>query len=119
MNKKILVTISIALLVFSFTSCYYDKKELVYPLNTTPCDTSAVTYNNQVQGILANKCYACHSGNAVNGGGVPLDSYSNAVTHSSHILENVESGFMPQGGPKLDACSIAQIRTWVRSGTPN
>jgi len=120
MNKRILGTLGlITLLVFSFSSCYYDKKELVYPIDTTPCDTSSVTYVSKIQPILANKCYACHSGSAVNGGGVALDSYSNAVTHADHMLQNVESGAMPQGGPKLDACSITQIRIWVNNGTPN
>jgi hypothetical protein len=116
--RTVYIGLLILAVVLSFSSCYYDKKELVYPIDTTGCDTAIVTYNNHIQSILSAKCYQCHSGPAVSGNGIKLDSYSGAKDYGTSMVGQVESAAMPQGGPALSACNIARIRTWVINGTP-
>jgi hypothetical protein len=116
--RNISIGLLILAVVLSFSSCYYDKKELVYPIDTTGCDTAIVTYNSHIQSLLTEKCYQCHSGTAISGNGIKLDSYSGARAYGTSMVGQVESGVMPQGGPKLSSCNIARIRTWVRNGSP-
>jgi hypothetical protein len=116
--RKVSIGVLILAGVLSFSSCYYDKKELVYPIDTTGCDTAIVTYNSHIQSILTEKCYSCHSGTAVTGNGIKLDSYPGAKAYGPSMVLQVESAAMPQGGPALSSCNIARIRTWVRNGSP-
>ena len=115
-------TASIGLLmlaiVLSFNSCYYDKKELVYPIDATACDTAIVTYNSHIKSILTEKCNQCHSGTAISGNGIKLDSYAGAKAYGTSMVSQVESSAMPKGGPALSPCNIARMRTWVRNGSP-
>lgn len=109
--------------LFTFTSCYYDKADIVYP-PSGPCDTTAVTYSTTVVPILTTNCYACHSGTAAAGAGIKLDNYNSVMlqVNNGKLLGAVEqrAGYipMPQGG-KLQSCDIAKIRTWVRAGALN
>lgn len=112
------IVLIIVAIVFGFSSCYYDKKELVYPIDTTGCDTASITYNSHIQSLLSEKCYQCHSGTAVSGNGIKLDSYSGAKAYGPTMVVQVETAAMPQGGPALSSCNIARIRTWVRNGSP-
>lgn len=115
-----LVILSVIVVFFlSISSCYYDKKELVYPLNTTPCDTSAVTYSTDIVTIYSANCYSCHSGTASNGAGIKLDTYTDAKNWANQSVSQVETGVMPKGGAMLSSCNIAKIRTWARNGAPN
>ncbi len=104
--------------VLSFNSCYYDKKEEVYPLNNA-CDTTSVTYGKDILAIYSAECYKCHgTTSATDGAGFKLDTYTAAASLAAQSLSQVQSGFMPKGGT-LSACNIAKIRTWVKNGAPN
>lgn len=118
--NRIPLIILTTLLVVAFGSCYYDKRELVYPVDTSACDTTAVKYTGDVVNILSANCYSCHDAShyALSGGGNQLDSYAAASVMASRILVQVESGLMPQGGAKLSSCNIARIRSWIRDGVP-
>lgn len=110
--------------IFTFSSCYYDKADLVYP-PAGPCDTTAVTYSGTVVPILVNQCYSCHSGSASASLGLKLDTYSTLMVqvNNGSLLGSVEhqNGFspMPKGGGKMQDCDIAKIRTWIRAGALN
>ncbi len=116
-----------ALLTFmvavTFTSCYYDKADIVYP--HVACDTTSVTYSASIVPILNANCNVCHAGTAVNGGGINLDTYTGASTQAKNgrMLGAVQhhSGFsaMPKGGSMLSDCDIAKIRIWTSAGAPN
>jgi mono/diheme cytochrome c family protein len=114
----------LALAIFTVTSCYYDKADLVYP-PPAACDTSTVTYSSQVVPILSTNCYTCHSGSAASGGGIKLDTYTTLKVQVSNgkLLGAIEhrSGYsaMPQGGAQLPSCDIAKFRTWIRAGAIN
>ena len=36
----------------TFASCFYDKADVVYPVSASTCDTTTVTYSNQIVSIL-------------------------------------------------------------------
>ncbi len=90
----------------------------------TACDTSNVTFSATIQPILQNKCLGCHSGGAPSGG-LSFSTHSGVqgVALSGRLFGavNHDTGFvpMPQGGNKLPACEIGQIRIWVENGALN
>jgi uncharacterized membrane protein len=121
---KILISnILLLILLGSFSGCYYDKEEELYPGSQT-CDTSAVTFGSSVQPIIQNRCVSCHSGTFPSAG-IDLSTYQNINIYAQNgslvgVIDH-QSGFspMPQGTPKMLQCEIDKIKTWVNSGSPN
>lgn len=115
--KLIFVTILLILLF----SCTYKKEELLY---NVACDTGNVKYSVQVLTILNTNCINCHNG-AGAAGGIELDSYTSVRTYAlnGRLLGSITHapGYrpMPDFSPKIPECRIAEIRTWIRNGTPN
>lgn len=107
----------------SISACNYDIGEKLYP-KTTACDTTNVTFKNTVQPILANNCVTCHNSSFTQGG-VNLDSYTNVAIWAKNgklygsIAHNGTASPMPQGGSKLDDCTIQKVKKWVDNGYPN
>ncbi|CAN5671608.1 hypothetical protein BH10BAC3_BH10BAC3_13070 [soil metagenome] len=124
-RKRSLFIVALAATTITFNACYYDKSEEVYPPNATACDTTSVTYGTDVVGILNANCYSCHSGSAINGSGIKLDTYTGVSTQAKfgsmlQVIAHVPGfSFMPKNGNKLSSCNIAVIRTWIRNGAPN
>ncbi|MDP5169653.1 MAG: hypothetical protein NWR72_05365 [Bacteroidia bacterium] len=87
------------------------------------CDTSAVTYSGDVRPLVDNYCTGCHSGSSA-GGGIQLADYAGlkAIADNGSLFGSInhDAGYkaMPQGGDKLDACSIATIKIWIAAGSP-
>lgn len=124
-NMKILIPIGVAVLLFSFSSCYYDSKEFLYPQLSTACDTSNVTYNVCIVTILNESCLGCHGGSASSGGGIKLGSYADVKIRvdDGKLIGSIKwsSGFisMPLGASKLESSKIAIIDKWIKVGAPN
>lgn len=121
--KKLWIIPAVALLA----ACYKDNREDMYGIGPgSTCDTSNVTYSAVVQPVLQSKCATsgCHNA-ASHSAGVDLSSYAGAkiIADKGSLLQVIrhESGLppMPQGGAKLDDCTIAQIQKWVNDGAPN
>lgn len=107
-----------------FIGCYYDKASELYP--STKCDTSQVTYSEEVVAILTNNaCIACH--NAVSpGGSIALDTYADVKIYvdNGRLLGSIKhrDGFvaMPlNSGSRIDACEIDKIEAWIYDGARN
>lgn len=88
------------------------------------CDTLNMSFSQDVYPILQNKCLGCHSGTSPQGN-VRLETYaqvSNFVSNGklSGVIER-KAGYvpMPYNQPKMDACLIAKIRSWISDGAPN
>lgn len=121
--RKVL-SIVFLFLVFSFSACYYDKAELVYPAAAN-CDTSNVKFSTTLLPILNASCNSCHGGAANSGAGIPLDTYAGvknsvndgAFMHS--ILQDGQASAMPKGGGKLSACDISKFQAWINAGMLN
>ena len=88
------------------------------------CDSSSFTYNGNVRPILQTHCLGCHSGLAIDGGFVPLDTYDGVkeVVNSNLLMPAIEQTGtfpMPKNGAKISDCKITIIRKWIESGAPN
>jgi mono/diheme cytochrome c family protein len=126
-NRKFRILFSgIVIASVLWTSCYYDKEALIYPPDSLGnCDTTAVTYSVQVSAVLNAYCLSCHSGTAVSGGGIKLDTYNSVLVQVNNgklmkaIQHEAGASAMPKGSAKLSECNIAIVRTWVRNGAPN
>ena len=124
-NRKSLVLTSIVALCY-LSSCYYDVEQELYPPN--PCDTSDVSFTNQITTTLQTYCLNCHSTSSANslGGGIELETYAGVKMKVdngkliSAITHDGSSSPMPKGtGSKIPSCDINFITTWVSNGAPN
>jgi uncharacterized membrane protein len=111
----------VLILAIIFTSCYYDKADLLNPGNSTPvnCTTVNAKFAADVNPIIQSKCsYAgCHNASAA--GGVILLNYNQINSNSAKInLRTVVQKNMPSSGalPKAD---LDKIQCWINSGSPN
>jgi len=121
--KILISTIAFSFLVAGLNSCYYDNVEDLYP-EQPACDTSNVSYSGTVAPVMAARCNSCHSATSASGG-VITDNYNDLKlivdNGRLHGAINHLPGFspMPQGGEKLNDCTLAKIDAWINAGAPN
>lgn len=121
MRKKTLFglsTITLSLCALSIhSSCYKDNKESMYP-SAAICDTTNVTWANNIQPMVNNSCATsgCHDASAA--GGYALNTYAGVKTmvDNQRFIKVMEDGTMPKGGAAMDACSINKVRAWINRG---
>jgi hypothetical protein len=126
MRFKVLVFLISGLLLLSWSGCYYDVEEELYGPTTATCDTVSVSYASEIVPILQSKCYSCHDGVALAGGGIPLGTYPQLKSRIddfktefiSSIVQDGTVSAMPQGQPKMSDCNINKIVAWIRQGYP-
>jgi len=93
------------------------------------CDSVNVTFSENILPIIQNNCYGCHSGANPNGG-ISLTNYTEIVAAGSIPLGIAGSLIgsvtwasgnipMPDNGPQLADCDLAQIRKWIEDGMPD
>ena len=125
MKQKILF---IGMVLFLYSSCYYDKKDQVYPqVIVSNCDTTNITYITSITNILNTKCNNCHGATTANlsGGGIFLHTYAAVKPYITNgklvnsILQNGKASPMPKNMAKMDVCSINKIILWVNKGALN
>lgn len=115
--------IYILLVSLVLTGCYYDNEEELYP-NPIACDTTNVTYTSTIKPIVDLHCKSCHNANNKSGN-VDLDGHAalmisvNNGKFLSSIVHDGKASKMPQGQPKLEACKIEKIKSWINKGAPN
>ena len=121
----VLILSSLALTLFS--SCYYDKEELLYGgVSNAGCadTTGTVSYTQKVVPVLQQYCYSCHTGSFPSGG-ILMGTYNadKAIAQNGKLYGSVNhsSGYspMPKGMPKLSSCQIIMIKKWIDTGTQN
>lgn len=123
LNKyKSLLIVVLILIVASFSGCYYDNEEELYPGTMLNCDTlTNITYTNSIKAITQSNCAisGCHTG--VNPtGGLHLDTYIQvkAVADNGKLGDRVLiQRDMPPTGP-LNACDMESIQVWINNGAP-
>jgi hypothetical protein len=114
---------AVGLVLFSISSCYYDKEDKLYDeyYKLKNCDTVSVTYSHTIEPIILSKCATsgCHTaGGTANGN---FDTYSGAkakVDNGSFLNRTKVLLNMPPSAP-LNACEISQIDKWIQTGAPN
>ena len=117
------------LLITAISGCYYDNEEELYPVapGGDTCDTTDVSYSAAVVPIFNGSCAlgGCHSG-ATPQSGLGLDSYQSTKTYldanKQRFIGSIEHAnvppnlFMPLNQPKLPACQINKIISWINAG---
>jgi len=118
------IIIQLLFTVIFFTGCVWDNKEEFYP-GSGNCDTTLVSFSEDIVPILSDNCYSCHSNlNAPDfTNGLALEDYNDVAANAQRIVGaiNHQEGFqpMPKGNSKLDPCPIRLIEAWVTAGTPD
>lgn len=88
------------------------------------CDTSNVSFNGTVKGILTSKCQGCHNSSGP-GGGYDLSNYNSLKARVADgklwgaINHMPGYAAMPKNGSKLSACELSQIKKWIDAGAPD
>ena len=125
MNRKFLwATLVIGGIVFYGSSCSKESADKLAAAST--CDTTNVSYSQQVLPILQDNCYSCHGqGNTAGSGGINLSTYAALKVYAENgfLVGNVSHapGYnpMPYGLPMLPACEVNTITAWVNQGILN
>lgn len=121
---KIILFLTIFLLIL-FSSCSWNNEEELYANEI--CDTSNVTYTNDVKPIFQDNCYSCHGPGAVgtySGDLLQLENFAHIqrVVNNGKLLRNIkheQGGIpMPYEGTKLSDCKINKIENWINQGFP-
>ena len=121
-TKKAFIILCV-LIGFSLSSCYYDKKDVLYPEGAN-CTTENVSFSQTVWPILNNNCVSCHSGPNASGG-ITMGNYNELIVavNGGRFIGSIkhEAGFssMPKNAPKLNDCNINQIDAWIAQGMLN
>lgn len=89
------------------------------------CDTTTVSYSQVIRPLIeANACIGCHATAHSGNRNVELATYDGVarVARSGQLkgsLTGIGYVLMPQGGPRLDQCTIDQFTAWIDRGAPN
>jgi len=116
MKNIILTTLG---LIFMLSSCYKDNEEYLY--GEVECDTTAVSFSEDIFPIIQNNCTVtgCH----VAGGNAPgtfenFDQVKAKVDDGSFRDRVIVQGDMPPSG-SLSDCQKNYITKWLDDGAPN
>ena len=125
MNFKAIFYIFLVILFYSFfSSCYYDRKEELYPSSLIGCDTSNISYFADLKTITDNQCATagCHLGTMPSG--IDLSHYEGLKKTALDgtlmpSLRHTGPHPMPKAGLKLDPCTLAKFQNWINQGMKN
>jgi hypothetical protein len=123
--------IMVAGLLLILGSCYNDKYDKLYPINTTvTCDTTTIGFAHDIMPILNASCNI--SGGCHDAAGYPTSGYNfttydgiQGIATTAILIGDINwtpgSHFhnMPDNGVKLDQCTIDKITRWVNQGAQN
>jgi len=118
------LVISFFALAFIFTaSCSSDNVDDKYGPGSS-CDTTVVTFSQDIKSIISQNCEGCHNDNSASGG-LNLAGHSNIQTSAlgGGLMNRVERPSsdplsMPPGGPLSD-CDQKKLMAWINEGAPN
>jgi uncharacterized membrane protein len=122
MSFRFLLILFLFSAFIGISACTYNKEDELYvQSNVQICDTTSVTFNNQVKEILQTDCLNCHSNENFQslGGRKNLQGYANAASASSRILSRViddQNPMPPSQNGRLSSCKIDKIRAWINQG---
>ena len=98
-------------------------QNLTRDANAGGCDTASVSFSQDIQPTVDIYCKGCHSGGSPSGG-IDLSMYNGVktVALNGKLYGTISwaTGFqkMPQGGNKLDDCTISKFNARVNAGAP-
>ncbi len=121
--RKLLGLLFVGLMISTFTSCYYDNAEELYP-QPVECDTLNVTYSQTIAPIMETNCNSCHGGSTPQAN-VITETYDGlkVIADDDRLWGSIthETGYspMPKDRPKLNDCDLKKIRVWLDKGALN
>lgn len=116
MNKLLIFVGIVALTALS--GCYYDAEDELYP---EVCDTSTLTFQADIEPLIANKCgvTGCHvTGGTGNGLFDSFQGVKNKADNGSLRNRVLVTKDMPPSG-SITACELQLIEAWLDAGAPN
>ena len=117
--------------LISTLGCYNDKYDKLYVTPTTVvCDTTAMSFANDILPILNTNCNiagGCHDAAGQSTSGFNFTSYAGVQTESTTAtMVNDINGTpgsrdhaMPLNLPKIAECDIDKITAWINQGAKN
>ena len=80
------------------------------------CDTTDVTYTNQIKNVISTSCQSCHNSSPTSQS-IDLTNYLAVSVSANNILDRISrnesaNGFMPRNGMKND-CNIDLMEKWI------
>jgi uncharacterized membrane protein len=111
----------ITFFVFTISACYYDNEEDLYRNFPQNCETTSLTYTNDIKEIIDDRCVTCHQP-----GGIaatwPLTTYEEVKAQEAGVVDRINRPFgdgeiMPPGG-NMSNCKIDKINAWYLDGAP-
>jgi Planctomycete cytochrome C len=87
--------------------------------NLGGCDSTNVSFSAFVKPLFAQRCTGCHGGSTPFAG-LDLSTYNGAktVALNGKLVAAITrtTDWMPKNAQRIDACTIAKIRSWVAAG---
>jgi hypothetical protein len=121
MLKKVSFLVILGIIIsLSIPSCYYDNEQELY--GTTTCDTTTVSYANDIVPILENNCYGCHDAGSFSISNAQFDSYNLLKNYANdgQLINRTNDVANPMPPAQLmDDCNRNIIKAWVEAGAPN
>lgn len=118
-SRGFIGTLVMVIVSIAFTSCYFDKEELLY--GQSECTPMDVRFEQHILPIVQNSCavVGCH----VQGGLAPgiFENYTqikDAVDRGSFQQRVLVNRDMPPSSP-LSNCQLDFIRAWIEEGALN
>ncbi len=93
-------------------------------IDSTACDTTNMSFATDIKPIIMANCFSCH-GNGRTMGGINFDTYAKVKQQVNNavllgVITHAPGYYpMPQNLPKLPACTINKIKSWIASGAPD
>lgn len=123
-SLKALSGLGLLLLLGTFSGCYYDKQNELYPQGQ--CDTTGILFSKDIKPIIQFSCAIsnCHvSPNPPSGGDFSQYEGVKVVALDGRLLGAISHNYgyspMPQSAAKLSDCSINKFKIWIAAGAPN
>lgn len=123
MKKQFIISIIVAFLVSAYA--------ILQSGSTDAAPQAYVSFANDVQPILENRCGSCHMGEFVSKD-LHMDTYENLMAGSQNgpviiagnagdslLVQKISNGEMPRRGPKLTPAQIQIIEDWINAGAQN
>jgi cytochrome c553 len=118
--KKYVIMAGVVTGISLLANCHSAKKTAAK--TTTPSTAAAVTYQTNMESVIAANCSPCHFP-AKGGNKKPFDSYDAAKANIDSMIARIgrnptDNGFMPFKRPKLSDSTINLFKQWRDSGSP-
>lgn len=119
MRKLIIPVIFLGLAMSQ--GCYYDNEEELYQFVNGQCDTTAVSYADDIVPLLQGQCNTagCHTAGGTGNGIFENHAAVLAKVNNGSMQDRVlDQRDMPPAGTLSD-CQIATFQAWLTAGAPD